>query len=558
MIGHAANALLSPRNTARTLGKYVVDREDIKLLGLNGGALRQVLRLKYASEISRNLVAFGERSRAEQEGKLKYLTDLISGRWLDRVRFFREMIRLERLGGNDLIAATYGLRLLRWLGSDRFHLLAFIEETLRAHGFAREAEAAQAMYGAPERAEQASRAFLDDQLERHRHNPARPWEVVDDRRGQGPYRVSVIVSMYKAAEKLPTFWRMLQQQGLIRSGEAEVVFVDSGSPESERAVFERLSAESPLPAVYARSKERETIQAAWNRGLNLASGAYLAFLGVDEGIHPECLGILADELDRDPSVDWAMADSIVTEVDRDGVFTRDIMTYDRTGYRHDWHYLDCTFLSYVGGLYRRSIHDRFGYYDETFRAAGDTEFKNRILPFIKSKYVPRVLGVFNNYPEERTTQHPRAEIEDLRAWYLHRTPAGVSYAFERRPAQDVAALLKDTLAYRKCYCQHTSTDIDLADSLAVHLARRPDGGRWQKVHADTRAIHQIFQQFEQLQYGNRVERDQVAFVRRYRTIQSLAKSIARELGSERPPTFDVFHDNRYEQHWWSWDTWTKS
>ena len=557
LVGHTRNALRAPRETLRIFGRYLVSRE-FSFLGLNGAAMRQVIRLKYASGISRDLVNFGERSNAERERKLRYLNDLVSGRWLDRVRFFREMVRLERLRGNDLIAATYGLRLLRWLGSDRFHLLAFIDETLRAHGFAREAEAARAMYGAPERAEQASRAFLDDQLERHRHNPARPWEVVDDRRAQGRYRVSIIVSLYKAAEKLPTFWRMLQQQGLIRSGEAEVVFVDSGSPENERAVFERLCAESALPAVYARSKDRETIQAAWNRGINLASGAYLAFLGVDEGIHPDCLRILADELDRDSSLDWVMADSVVTEVDCDGVFTRDIMAYDRTGYRHDWHYLDCTFLSYVGGLYRRSIHDRFGYYDETFRAAGDTEFKNRILPFIKSKYVPRVLGMFNNYPEERTTQHPRAEIEDVRAWYLHRTPAGVSYAFERRPAQDVIALLKDTLAYRKCYCEHTSTDIDLADSLAAHLARRPDGGRWQKVHADTRAIHQIFQQFEQAQYSDRVERDQVAFVRRYWRMQSLAKGIARELRSERTPTFDVFHDNRYEQHWWSWDTWTKS
>jgi glycosyltransferase involved in cell wall biosynthesis len=550
------DALRSPRETVRTLGKYLVDRDNINIFGLNGTAIRQVLRLKYASEISRNLVMFGERSNAEREGKLRYLNDLVSGRWLDRVRFFREMVRLERLRGNDLIAATYGLRLLRWIGGDRFHLLGFIQDTLRENGFVREAEAAQAMYGAPERAEQACRAFLDDQLQRHRSNPVRQLEMIEDRRTEKSYRVSIVVSLYNAADKLPTFWKMLSQQDVVQSGVAEVVFVDSGSPGDERAVFQKLSAEYPLPAVYARSKDRETIQAAWNRGINLASGDYLAFLGVDEGVHPECLRLLADELDRDASLDWVMADSIVTEVDKAGIYSRDVMSYDRTGYRHNWHYLDCTFLSYVGGLYRRSIHDRLGYYDETFRAAGDTEFKNRILPFIKTKYVPRVLGVFNNYPEERTTQHPRAEIEDLRAWYLHRTLAGVSYAFDNRPVQDVIDLLKDTLAYRKCYCQHISTDIDLADSLAAHLARRSNEAKWQDVHGDVRGVLQIFQRFEQLQYGDRVERDQIAFVRDYRKILSLSKNVARVLGSDRQPAFDVFHDNRYEQHWWTWDTWS--
>ena len=42
--------------------------------------------------------------------------------------------------------------------------------------------------------------------------------------------------------------------------------------------------------------------------------------------------------------------------------------------------------------------------------------------------IPQTLGVFLNYPEERTTASPKAEIEDLRAWYLHRTVAGLASA----------------------------------------------------------------------------------------------------------------------------------
>ena len=89
-------------------------------------------------------------------------------------------------------------------------------------------------------------------------------------------------------------------------------------------------------------------------------------------------------------------------------------------------------------------------------------------------HVPRTLGVFNNYPEERTTAHPRAEIEDLRAWYLWRTPAGMRHAFADRPAEEAVALLRTALNYRKSFCGHLSSDFEIADALARSLAGRPD------------------------------------------------------------------------------------
>ena len=76
---------------------------------------------------------------------------------------------------------------------------------------------------------------------------------------------------------------------------------------------------------------------------------------------------------------------------------------------------------WVGGMYRKSIHEHFGYYDSTFKVAGDTEFKSRILKFINVAYINENLGIFLNYPDERKSETPLAEIEDLRAWYLYRT-----------------------------------------------------------------------------------------------------------------------------------------
>ncbi|MFM7579570.1 MAG: family 2 glycosyl transferase, partial [Microcystaceae cyanobacterium] len=106
----------------------------------------------------------------------------------------------------------------------------------------------------------------------------------------------------------------------------------------------------------------------------------------------------ANELDRDEHLDWVIGHSLVTNVDRQGSWVSDVMAYDRTGYEQDLVYLETCYLSWVGALYRKSIHDRFGYYDASFRGAGDTEFKSRVMPFIKSKVVDQTLGLFGNYP----------------------------------------------------------------------------------------------------------------------------------------------------------------
>jgi glycosyltransferase involved in cell wall biosynthesis len=541
-------AMRHPRTALRNQVKSAV----MAYGGFEGHVAGELSKIRAAHEVNHTVLTWNERRDVDRAKLLKYLSGIVSDRKLDRVRYFREMISVERRRGNDLIAATYGLRLMRWLGWDYFHLLPFVCRALTTDGYILEAATARAMYGEPEQSGAACRELLFDQLARHRTKPDLPFEILDDRRGDRSVKASIIVSLYRAADKLPAFMRMLRQQTMIRSGECEVVFIDSGSPTDEYEVFRSLLPDMPFPALYARSKSRETIQAAWNRGIKLAKGRYLAFLGVDEALHPEAMHILAHELDDNAEIDWVMANSVVTEVDRNGVFDHDVMSYDRTGYRQDWHYLDCTFLSYVGGLYRRSIHDRFGYYDESFKAAGDTEFKNRVLPYIKSKHVPKLLGIFNNYPEERTTQHPRAEIEDLRAWYLHRTPAGVGYAFNGRSNADAEMLLRDTLGYRKCFCQHISTDLDLADSLVRYLQREDNSSRLQDWAAEISKVKQLYESFELFQMHRSTRWTQFRFVTQWRNLKALRPLHQAQFGLGREPAYQIFNDNRHEQHWWSW------
>jgi glycosyltransferase involved in cell wall biosynthesis len=521
---------------------------------------RSVQQIKTARDIEgtrQRLLTMGERSVKDIGSKLGMASSEVTRVQLARVPIFSDMARLEmkrRSGG--LIAATYFLRLMRWMGEDRFGHLEYVSEELRGHGFRAEAEVAEAMFGAPRERHERCRSILDEQFKKQLVKPDAPLALRDDRRNGKKVNVAVIASLYNAESKLKTLLRNVAQQSLTKAGLVEIVLIDSDSPTNEHEVFKAFSHEHPeIPMVFARSAERETIQAAWNRGIKLSTAPYLCFLGADEGLHPDCLGVLAQTLDVNPDVDWAIADSIVTNVDKGGTFNNDIMVYDRSNYDHSMVYLDTTYLNWVGGLYRRTIHERFGYYDETFRAAGDTEFKLRIMKHIKSKHVPRRLGVFNNYPEERTTQHPRAEIEDLRAWYLHRTPAGMAYCFDEKPHADVMELFRRSLSYRKAYFRHFSTDIDLGNAIADYLGKRNENPR-----AAEKALEATSKLLASMRAMDTLDFRLSPSARQRRLISALwaarQQSTVDQATFALPtrPNYELFNDNRYEQHWWSWST----
>lgn len=556
-----AAALWRMRHRA-SMGELTKERIKTRMRDLTGVSprtLQQVVGASSLPRFRRTMFTMPETTPEDIKAKIAELSREIPWRLVDRVRLFRELASLERRQGNDLIAATYMLRIIRWLGEDRTGDLPFVTATLAANGFRHEAATAHAMFGLPPAERDAAcRALMQDAFERNRAKARQPLAILDDpRKPDTVARVAVIVSLYNASDKLPTLLDNLAQQSLAKAGGLEIILVDSNSPKDEGAALRRWQASrrSAIPIVYARSAGRETIQAAWNRGIHLARAPYLSFLGADEGVHPEALTKLAAALDRDPGVDWAMADSVVTSVDEQGVFDADVMPYDRTGYSQDLVYLETCYLSWVGGLYRRSIHERFGYYDETYRAAGDTEFKNRVMPHIRSVHVPEMLGVFNNYPEERTTQHPRAEIEDLRAWYLWRTPAGMDYAFGHRPAEEAVALLRACFSYRKSYCGHLSTDFDLAEALATHLVKRGYAPAFaqgalaaaREALADIRSVEllpdEILGRAGMTLHSSRAV---------HRLRRQLPARHQVTLTLKDPPWYEVFNDNRYEQHWWSW------
>jgi len=477
----------------------------------------------------------------------------------DRVKAYRLLAGWEKERGNDLLYATYWLRVMRLAGHIPADVLAEVQRILREHGLTEECTAAGLLYHDDEQA-------VFDYLHAQRAAwPAAPEgglaEVVDLRRADDTPDVTVIVSVYNGADKIDTFVSGLERFTDESKRISEVIFVDSNSQDGTRDVLVARLAEATargLSALYVRSVDRETIQRAWNRGIALSRGKYLAFLGLDEMDRPDSLALMARFLDSNPDVDWVQGSAVITEVNASGSYVRDVMAYNRMFDTQDMHYLECCYISYVGALYRKSIHDRVGFYDDRFRGAGDTEFKNRALPFIRAHTLPETLGTFLNYPEERTTQSSRVEMEDLRAWYLHRTPGGIRYAFERRSDADVVRMFFRALHYRKSYMDIVCTDVEYALAIVAYLSKyRPKAFAQIEQHIpNTVGLLIAYRRFDQLSpqmhpglnglhlLGGELEHVWFAI--------SQAERVHSMLGL--PADYRITNDNRWHQHHTLWSS----
>lgn len=500
---------------------------------------------------TRRIAQLSESTPEERRHKIAQLEACVGGERFGRAAIWSMLSRLEAANGRDLVAATYSLRTMRLAGQSPPGLLAATTATLRKHKFEQEATLVELMYGSPDpvRRHTGLLEWLHDHRARQMTNPTTEFVKVDDRRGSTVPRVAIIVSLYNAASKITHFLNSMSRQTMVRRGEVELILVDSGSPADEYTPIAAHPCFTGTPAIYVRTGNRETIQQAWNRGLDLARAEYVAMLGADETIRPECLDLLAAELDRRPDLDWIQSNSLVTETDLTGNFDRDLMLYDRQGYRTELVRLETCYLSWVGALYRRNIHSRFGYYDPTFGAAGDTEFKNRLLPLVKTDAYLKTLGVFWNYPEIRTTQHPRAEIEDYRAWHVFRTSAGVEYAHANTDPCEIVQAAGDALNYRRSYAKSISTDLEYACELLRYATRR-DPSCFPATLLN--GMNQALDDFRILDRADWSNQASVAWDAR-RIFSHLAKlNIQLDQIFPNHPRLTYFNDERCEHINWCW------
>jgi len=227
------------------------------------------------------------------------------------------------------------------------------------------------------------------------------------------YLVSAIVSTYNSEKFLRGCLDDLEHQTI--ADKLEIIVINSGSQENEEAIVREYQ-QKHNNIVYIETEQREGIYTAWNRAVKVAQGTFLTNANTDDRHREDALEIMSEMLLANPDVALVYGDQICTDTPN-GTFANHhaIEMARRAEYSHERLLFGCCVGSQP--MWRKSLHNELGYFDDTLTCAGDWDFWLRISISnrYKFKHIPEFLGLY--YYNENGIEHGR-KIHSLYERYI--------------------------------------------------------------------------------------------------------------------------------------------
>jgi glycosyltransferase involved in cell wall biosynthesis len=235
------------------------------------------------------------------------------------------------------------------------------------------------------------------------------------------YLVSAIVSVYNCERFIEGCLQDLEEQTIANT--IEIVVINSGSQQNEEAIIRRFQ-EKFNNIFYIKTEKRETIYKAWNRGIKVATGQYITNANADDRHRRDALEVMADVLEKNGDVGLVYANSIVTHNENESFDRHVPMRYiDRATPEPDPSGALLLKGCFVGPqpMWRKSIHEKIGFFDENFDIVGDYEFWLRAAEQFHFRHINEYLGLYLNDPNSAEHRNPElsfAEWHQVTSKYL--------------------------------------------------------------------------------------------------------------------------------------------
>jgi len=204
-------------------------------------------------------------------------------------------------------------------------------------------------------------------------------------------KISLITSMFKGEKYIEKFLNNITSQTVFKH--CELLIIDAVSPENEYPIIEKYMKKYPN-IVYTRLEEDPGIYGVWNIGAKMATGKYLTNTNLDDIRSEDQIEIMVNCLEKNPDIDLAYSESYITNVGNETYHNNSSggKTYPITDFSHEA-MIKC--LPGCMPVWRKTMHDKAGYFDESFRYAGDHEMWLRAVR--NGSQFKRVFGVHGLY-----------------------------------------------------------------------------------------------------------------------------------------------------------------
>ncbi|MDD2542390.1 MAG: glycosyltransferase, partial [Desulfuromonadaceae bacterium] len=221
--------------------------------------------------------------------------------------------------------------------------------------------------------------------------------------------VSAIVSTYNSERFIRGCIEDLEQQTI--ADRLEIIIIDSASPQNEGEIVRELQGRYNNIR-YLRTERRETVYAAWNRGIAMARGRYFTNANTDDRHRSDAFELMARVMEDCPAVDLVYADVLITKTPN-GTFE-----HHTPGGKYSWYDWDRNILldkgCFIGPqpMWRRSLHELYGGFDPACVTSGDYEFWLRISQTSNFFHIRQPLGLYLAHPDSIEHQNEETKYSE--------------------------------------------------------------------------------------------------------------------------------------------------
>jgi glycosyltransferase involved in cell wall biosynthesis len=207
-------------------------------------------------------------------------------------------------------------------------------------------------------------------------------------------KTSIITSVYNGDEYIEGFLENMTSQSIFKE-KCELVIINANSPGNEEEVILKYKEKFPDNIVYERLEEDPGIYGTWNHALSLCSGEFITNANLDDRKSLDSLEKHAIALYTDDSVDLVYTDMLITDKINETWENNSSngRKYNMPEFSYDA--LKMVNMPHAAPMWRKSLHDRYGLFDDSYRSAGDWEMWLRAAS--AGSVFKKIPGVYNLY-----------------------------------------------------------------------------------------------------------------------------------------------------------------
>lgn len=184
----------------------------------------------------------------------------------------------------------------------------------------------------------------------------------------GAPRISIITSVYKGGMYIEAFLKDITRQTIFN--QCELIIINANSPENEDEII-KLYMKKFSNIRYIKLMRDPGLYGVWNLAISISNAQYLINANLDDKLKFDALEVFAETLDKFKNIDLVYGDIYVTFNANNFLENCDPYLYSNYAVFSREAMIVCLPNSHP--MWRRSIHDKYGLFNDSYIVAGDYE-----------------------------------------------------------------------------------------------------------------------------------------------------------------------------------------